>query len=181
MYKKSEFSDVQRLSWMCGELVGNFIIHRYLPTPKHDYEGTYPYPQLVEYSEEDLREETEADAEYDRQVEIAAKNMGYENQLSLSGMSTDFYKITKLPEVKSAWDKRIEIMYRNIRKYFPHTVDCNIIVPMAKGVDMEVFKRAIDVELWDSDISCYSVDDVIVNKYNRLFTVRIKLDKQFLE
>lgn len=167
-------------SRFAGHLAGQIVANQWMPyRPIFD---DSPYHRLqVKYSDEDELLEKEADERWHEVKEHHYKEI-VDNRPEGEKAWMAELRLYKHPEVEAAWDEYQLIRRGNVKKYFPHTVECKLHTPSPYKTDIDIpsFIRGIEEHLWDTDVSCYKVKEVKHCDHCWFFSVIIELDKKYL-
>jgi hypothetical protein len=169
-------------SRFAGHLAGQIVARQWMPY-RPIFDEFSGHRLEVRYSDEDERLEKEADERYS-EVRERYYNEIMENRDEGEKRWQAEFRVYNHPEVNAEWNVYQTVRRGNVKKYFPHTVECKLHSPSPYGMDIDIpsFIRGIDEHLWDTDVSCYKVKEVKhIADYCWYFSVIIELDKNYLE
>lgn len=153
-------TDKKSLSNQLGYYVGEFIVHRYLPTLSC---VTMHTRTVKEVSEDDAEEYNQLDEAW---FKTTMRNRG--NGKPAGGDTEE-------------WKALQECHQRLKVKYLPEKLECPLPILNLDELDIELFKQGLGVSLWDCDMSYYSCDpkdiEIVLpeHKYDRV-TIYLKRD-----
>ena len=130
-------TDKKSLSNQLGYYIGEYIVHRYLPTLSCDMMHSR---NVTVVSEDDARVCDILDKAW---FKTAMRNRGNGNP---SGGDTEEWK--SLQEYRKSLKE----------KYLPEKLECPLPILELDEMDVELFKEGLGVSLWDCDMSHYSCD-----------------------
>ena len=122
-------------NYYIGQLVGEIILIKYLPTLETDMIKTNTIVKITD--EDELKENIRLN--YCMEALLETHDSGYEE---------------KYKEFHAEWLKHT---YMLAKKYLPEKLECR--VTQIEITDIDSFKQGIDDYLWDCDVSWYTAKD----------------------
>lgn len=150
-------TDKKSLSNQLGYYVGEYIVHRYLPTLSCDMGQTRT---IIEVSIDDESEHNRLEDNWHKKV--------WANNRDTNA-------------AKEEWEEYQAFRKVLIEKYLPEKLECPLPVLLLDEMDIQLFKEGLGVSLWDCDMSYYSCnpEDIEIvlpkDKFDRV-TIYLKRD-----
>jgi hypothetical protein len=127
--------DFKELSTQLGYYIGEYIVHRYLPTLSCDSLHSY---NSIKVTDEEEAEHERLEKEWFSKTHAGGSRGDYENS-------------------KTEWEQLRAYANMLKIKYIPEKLECYLPVLDMSDLDIDSFKQGLGVSLWDCDFCYYSI------------------------